>query len=477
MNDLYSNPLVSRYSSKEMGELFSPKNKYTIWHKLWLALAESEKELGLNISDEQIKEMKENVGKIDFEKVALYESKTRHEVIAHIEAWGEVCPKARPVIHLGATSAFVMDNGDLIQMQQGLNLVKRRMVSLIKLMGDFSEKNKDIPTLGYTHFQPAQLTTVGKRATLWIYDLIIDFEDLIFRLENFKLRGVKGTVGTQDSFMNLFNKDEDKIRQLEKLFSNKMGVSQSVPVSGQTYSRKLDYLILTTLSNIAQSAHKIGTDIRLLQGLQELEEPFGKKQVGSSAMPYKRNPMRSERVCSLARFVMQMTSGIAYNHAVQWLERSLDDSANRRMMIAESFLAIDAILLIMTNIFQDLKVYPKMTEKRINENLPFLTAEYVIMEIVKKGGDRQDAHAAFREHAMKAVEDMKEHGLDNELIKSLSEDSQIDLNVQELEKVLDPQNMIGRSIGQVEDFIKNIVKPVIKKYDDGIVEEKITLKV
>lgn len=477
-HDQYVNPLVNRYASEEMGRIFSPFHKYHVWHQLWIALAESEKELGLDISDAQINEMRSNLGKIDFDKVSLYEKKSRHEVIAHIEAWGEICPLARPIIHLGATSAFVMDNGDMIQIKEGLELLKKRLVNLIKVMADFAKEYKSLPVLGYTHFQPAQLTTLGKRVVLWLYDFILDYEDLEYRLEKIQLRGVKGTVGTQDSFMNLFNKDEGKIKRLEKLFDEKMGFKRgSVPVCGQTYTRKWDYLNLTALSNLAQSAHKIATDIRLLQGLQELEEPFGEKQVGSSAMPYKRNPMRSERVCSLSRFVMQMTDLGGQNHAAQWLERTLDDSANRRMMIPESFLAMDAILLIMTNIFQGMKVYPKLIERRIKENLPFLTAEHVIMESVKKGGDRQEAHARFRDLAMEAVYEMKELGIENDLIKKLGESPDIDLSLEELQEVLKPENMTGRAESQVKDFIDEVVNPIISKNSSLLDENNIDLKV
>lgn len=475
--EIYQNPLSERYASDEMKYAFSAKNKYTIWHKLWLALAESEKELGLDISDEQINELKQNCGKIDFDKSAQYEKKTRHEVMAHIQAWGEICPKAKPILHLGATSAYVMDNGDLIQMREGLLIIRKRLVLLLKVMSQFADQYKSLPCLGYTHFQPAQLTTVGKRAALWIYDFIIDFEDLEHRIANMKLRGVKGTVGTQDSFMKLFNQNETKVKQLDKMVSNKMGFQNSVPVSGQTYSRKLDYLILTALSNLAQSAHKTANDIRLLQGLQELEEPFGESQIGSSAMPYKRNPMRSERVCSLARFIMQMTGLAGTNHATQWLERTLDDSANRRMLIPELFLAADSILLILINVFQGLRVYPKVIEKRIQNNLPFLSAEYVMMEGVKKGKDRQELHEAFRKLAMESVQEMKEQGLDSDLIVKLSQSEEIGLSAAEINQVLNPSNMIGRSEGQVTELIQDAVMPILEKYKKDLSDFSVDLKV
>lgn len=475
--ETYQNPLSDRYASDEMKYAFSPVNKYTVWHKLWLALAEGEKELGLEISDEQIQEMKKNLGKIDFSKAALYEKKTRHEVMAHIQAWGEICPKAKPILHLGATSAFVMDNGDLIQMHEGLVLIKKRLVQLIAALSKFADKTKAIPCLGYTHFQPAQLTTVGKRAALWLYDLILDYEDIEHRLKTFKLRGVKGTVGSQDSFMKLFNNDHRKVKQLDTLVSKKMGFDSSVPVSGQTYTRKLDYLILTALSNLAQSIHKMATDIRLLQGVQELEEPFGESQVGSSAMPYKRNPMRSERACSLSRFIMQMTELAAQNHATQWLERTLDDSANRRIMLPECFLAADSILLIMTNVFQGLQVYPKVIEKRIQANLPFLSAEYVMMEGVKKGKDRQELHEAFRNLAMEAVREMKEEAKESDLIEKLSQSKEIGLNKQDILDVLDPKNMIGRSENQVKDLIENYVQPILSSNQEYLSNISVDLKV
>lgn len=471
----YENPLVERYASKEMLKIFSPLNKYTIWHKLWLCLAQTQKELGLSISDEQITEMENNLGKIDFEKVALYEKTTRHEVMAHIQAWGEVCPKSRPIIHLGATSAFVMDNGDLIQMKQGLKLVRTRLVALLKVMGDFAKQYHNLPALGYTHFQPAQLTTVGKRAALWIYDFILDFEDLENRIQNLKLRGVKGTVGTQDSFMKLFDNNEEKVKLLDKNLSKKMGFLDSVPVSGQTYTRKIDYLILTALSNLAQSAHKIATDIRLLQGMQELEEPFESSQIGSSAMPYKRNPMRSERVCSLSRMVMQWVALAGENHGVQWLERSLDDSANRRMLIPEVFLATDAFLSILTNVFSGLQVYPKVIEKRIQENLPFLSAEYVMMESVKKGADRQDVHEAFRELAMQAVKEIKEEGKNPDLIQKIAQSTHFPLDKEEVLKVLDSSKMVGRASGQTLELLTEWVEPILKKYPEKI--EPLELKV
>ncbi|HCL56861.1 MAG TPA: adenylosuccinate lyase [Spirochaetia bacterium] len=478
MSEFYSNPLVERYASKEMAHIFSSLNKYTAWHDLWIALAESEKELGLSITDEQIEEMKKNKGRFDFEKVKNYEKTTRHEVMAHIQAWGEICPKARAIMHLGATSAFVMDNGDLIQMNQGLKLLRKRFLSLIQAVSDFSEKNKEIPCLGYTHFQPAQLTTVGKRAVLWLYDLLLDYQDLTYRLENMQLRGAKGTVGTQDSFMKLFDNNHDKVKKLDQRVSEKIGFEKgSIPVSGQTYTRKIDYILLTSLSNIAQSAHKISTDIRLLQGLQELEEPFEENQIGSSAMPYKRNPMRSERVCSLSRFVMQLTGLAGSNHSVQWLERTLDDSANRRMMISEMFLAVDAILIIMTNVFKGLKVYPKMIEKRIEENLAFLSAEYVIMESVKKGKDRQDVHEAFRKAAMECVQNKKEKGIETDLVKLLIQSPDMNLSENEIRDVLNPSKMIGRAVEQVNEFLELEINPILERDKKWMKDENIELKV
>jgi len=471
----YVNPLTTRYASKEMLEIFSMSRKYTLWHELWIALAEAEKEIGLDISDEQINEMKFNKGKIDFEKVEIYEKETRHEVIAHIRGWGDYCKKARPIIHLGATSAFVMDNGDLIQMYQALELIKKRLVNLINIMAKKAYEYRSLPTLGYTHFQPAQLTTLGKRISLWLQDLIIDLEELDFRLRRKKIRGVKGTVGTQDSFMKLFNNDSKKVKELDNLVCKKLGF-EPIELSSQTYTRKIDSQILSTLSSIANTLHKIGTDIRLLQGIGEIEEPFEEKQVGSSAMPYKRNPMRSERICSLTRYVMTISPLSGYNHSLQWLERTLDDSANRRIMIPEAFFAIDASLIIAINIFQGLVVNKSLIEKRINENLPFLSAEYVIMESVKKGYDRQDVHEAFREVSMQAIKKIKE-GYKVDLVEMLCNSSEIPLKDEEIRKILSPFNMIGRAEEQVLDYINGVVNPILKENEHLIDTNYVDLKV
>ncbi len=452
----YVNPLTTRYASDEMIKIFSSLNKYTIWHDLWIALAEAEKELGLNISDEQINEMKQNKGKIDFNKIAEYEKETRHEVMAHIKGWGDFCPKARPIIHLGATSAYVMDNGDLIQMYQALEIIKKRLINLLSIMKKRALEYKSLPVLGYTHFQPAQLTTLGKRIALWIQDIVMDINEIEFRLNNKKLRGAKGTVGTQDSFMKLFDNDSKKVKKLDYLVCKKLGF-EPIELSSQTYTRKIDYQLLSTLSGIAQSLHKIGTDIRLLQGLGEIEEPFEEKQVGSSAMPYKRNPMRSERICSLTRYVMTISPLAGQNYSLQWLERTLDDSANRRIMISEAFLALDAAILIAINVFKGLIVNKKIIEKRIKDNLPFLSAEYVITESVKKGYDRQEIHELFRETSMEALKKIK-NGENIDLIKMLTESKKIPLKSKDIEEILTPEKMTGRAEEQVLEYLDFVDK-------------------
>ena len=412
----YSNPLTERYCSKDMSYIFSPQFKFSTWRKLWIALAEGEKELGINITDEQIEELKAHVNDINFDDAKRIEREVRHDVMSHVQAYGLQCPKAKGIIHLGATSAYVGDNTDVIQMNEALKLIRIKLVNLINNLKQFALKNKDIATLGFTHFQAAQLTTVGKRATLWAQDLIIDLEDLNYRLENMKLRGVKGTTGTQASFVALFEGDNAKIKQLDKIVCNKMGFESSYAVSGQTYTRKLDSQVLNVLAGIAQSMHKMTNDIRLLQHLKELEEPFEKKQIGSSAMAYKRNPMRSERISSLSKFIIAESISPAMVEATQWLERSLDDSANKRLSIPQAFMAADAILEIGINVTDGLVVYESMINKHINEELPFMATENILMEAVKRGGDRQELHEEIRELSMKAAYRVKHEGLNNNLI-------------------------------------------------------------
>ena len=408
----YKNPLEERYASQEMLYNFSPNNKFQNWRKLWIALAEIEKNLGLDISDEQIQQLKDNVDNIDYEKAAEYEKKFRHDVMAHVHTYGDVAPLARPIIHLGATSAFVGDNTDLIQMRDGLLILKKKLVNVIHSLSEFALKYKDLPTLGFTHYQPAQLTTVGKRATLWLQSIILDFEELEFFLETLRFRGVKGTTGTAASFLELFNGDYQKVKTLDKELSARFGFEKVFGVSGQTYDRKVDAKVLALLSNIAQSAHKFTNDLRLLQNLKEIEEPFEKNQIGSSAMAYKRNPMRSERIGALAKFVMSLSSSSAMVAATQWFERTLDDSANKRLAIPQAFLAVDSILLIWNNILNGIVVYENRINKHIMEELPFMATEYIIMEEVKAGGDRQEIHEIIRVHSMEASKKVKIEGKD-----------------------------------------------------------------
>ncbi len=466
MNNVYSNPLVERYGTKEMLENFSPNKKFSTWRKLWIALAESEKELGLNITDEQIAEMKKYVNDINYDVAAKRELEVRHDVMAHVHAFGVQAPLAAPIIHLGATSAYVGDNTDLVQIRDGFEILKKKFINIFKNMSDFAMENKDLPTLGFTHFQAAQLTTVGKRTTLWLQSLMMDFEELEFRIENMRFRGVKGTTGTQASFEELFNGDYDKVKQLDIMVSKKLGFDRRFMVTGQTYDRKVDSETLNLLSNIAQTAHKLTNDIRLLQHLKEIEEPFGKKQIGSSAMAYKRNPMRSERVSSLAKFVIAMQQSTAMTSATQWFERTLDDSANKRLSIPQAFLAIDSILVILQNIFDGMVVYPKMIEKRIMSELPFMATEYIIMEGVKNGGDRQELHERIREHSMEAGKQVKVEGKDNDLIERILADDYFNIDKEKLLSILDPKNFIGFAPQQTVEFLEEEINPIIKKYEN-----------
>ena len=451
----YKNPLEERYSSAEMLFNFSPDNKFQTWRKLWIALAEIEKDLGLDISEAQISQLKEQAENIDYKVAADYEKKFRHDVMAHVHAYGDVAPLAKPIIHLGATSAFVGDNTDLIQIRDGLQILKKQLVNVIKNVSDFALQYKDLPTLGFTHFQPAQLTTVGKRATLWLQSLLLDFEELEFFLETLRFRGVKGTTGTAASFLELFDGDYTKVKHLDKELSKRFGFEKVFGVSGQTYDRKIDAKVMALLSNIAQSAHKFTNDLRLLQNLKEIEEPFEKNQIGSSAMAYKRNPMRSERISALAKFVISLQNSSAMVAATQWFERTLDDSANKRLTIPQAFLAVDAILLIWNNIMNGIVVYENRIHKHIMEELPFMATEYIIMEEVKAGGDRQEIHEIIRVHSMEASKKVKMEGKENDLIERILNDDSLKLDKTKLKEVLDPKNFIGFAPIQTEEFVKN----------------------
>ncbi|MBT2622381.1 MULTISPECIES: adenylosuccinate lyase [Chryseobacterium] len=464
----YKNPLEERYSSEEMLFNFSHNNKFRTWRQLWIALAEIEKDLGLEISDEQIAELKANAENIDYEKAAEYEKKFRHDVMAHVHTYGDVAPSAKGIIHLGATSAFVGDNTDLIQIRDGLLILKKKLVNVMKNLADFSIQYKDLPTLGFTHFQPAQLTTVGKRATLWLQSLVLDIEELDFFLETLRFRGVKGTTGTAASFLELFNGDYSKVKHLDKELSKRFGFDKVFGVSGQTYDRKIDAKVVALLSNIAQSAHKFSNDLRLLQNLKEVEEPFEKNQIGSSAMAYKRNPMRSERIGALAKYVMSLTTSSAMVASTQWFERTLDDSANKRLTIPQAFLAVDAILLIWNNIMNGIVVYPNRINKHIEEELPFMATEYIIMEEVKAGGDRQEIHEVIRVHSMEASKKVKEEGKENDLIERILNDDSLKLDKSKLKEVLDPKNFIGFAPIQTEEFINNEVQPILDQNKDLI---------
>ncbi|MDU1910640.1 adenylosuccinate lyase [Fusobacterium sp.] len=466
--NIYSNPLAERYSSKEMLENFSPDKKFSTWRKLWIALAESEKELGLHITDEQIAEMKANIYNIDYELAAKKESEFRHDVMAHVHTFGTQAPKAMPIIHLGATSAFVGDNTDLIQIKDGLDIVKTKLINVISEMSKFAMEYKELPTLGFTHFQAAQLTTVGKRATLWLQSLLLDLEELEFREKTLRFRGVKGTTGTQASFKELFNDDFSKVKALDEKITEKMGFDKRFLVTGQTYDRKVDSEIMNLLANIAQSAHKFTNDLRLLQHLKEVEEPFEKSQIGSSAMAYKRNPMRSERISSLAKFVIALQQSTAMTAATQWFERTLDDSANKRLSLPQAFLAIDAILIIWKNVLDGLVVYPKIIEKHLTSELPFMSTEYIIMECVKNGGDRQELHERIRVHSMEAGKMVKIEGKENDLIERILNDKYFNLDKDRLLKILSPKNFIGFAPEQTEEFINVEVKPILERYSDKL---------
>jgi len=464
MKTKYESPFNARYSSDAMQLQFSPDMKFKTWRRLWIALAEAEQELGLNITDAQINELKANVDTIDYEAADLYEKKFRHDVMAHIHAYGDLCPTAKGIIHLGATSCYVGDNTDLIVMTEALKLIRTELVAVIEKLSAFAMQHKALPTLGFTHFQPAQLVTVGKRATLWIQELLLDLEDLNFTIDNMKLLGSKGTTGTQASFLAIFDGDHQKVKKLDAIIAKKMGFDDCYPVSGQTYSRKIDSKVLNVLSGVAQSAYKFSNDIRLLQSMKEIEEPFETSQVGSSAMAYKRNPMRSERISSLARYVICDAMNPAITASTQWFERTLDDSANRRISIPEAFLAVDAILNIYLNISDGLVVYPKVIEKHVMAELPFMATENIMMEAVKRGGDRQELHELIRVYSQEAGNQVKVHGLENDLIDRIMADHTFNLTIEDLKDILTPDQYIGRCPEQVYEFITEVVNPLIEGY-------------
>lgn len=464
----YTSSLSERYPSKEMKYLFSPEMKFRTWRKLWIALAESEKELGLPITDEQIAELKAAADDINYDDAKEREKIVRHDVMSHVYAYGLQCPNAKGIIHLGATSCYVGDNTDLIIMTEALKLVRKKLINVIANLADFSEKYKAMPALGFTHFQPAQPTTVGKRATLWLHDLVLDLDDLDHVLDNMKLLGSKGTTGTQASFLELFDGDLEKVKKIDGLIAEKMGFDGCYPVSGQTYSRKIDSRVLNVLAGIAQSAHKFSNDIRLLQHLKEIEEPFEKNQIGSSAMAYKRNPMRSERIAALSNFVIAGSLNPAITASTQWFERTLDDSANKRLSVSESFLAIDGVLELYMNITSGLVVYPKVIEARLMSELPFMATENIMMDAVKAGGDRQVLHEKIRQHSMAAGKRVKEEGADNDLLDRIAADPDFNMTKEQLLALMKPENFTGCAESQTEDFLNTVVKPIIEANRDAL---------
>lgn len=457
----YENPLTARYASREMQAIFSPDRKFTLWRQLWVALAEAEQALGLKITDDQINEMKAHLHDIDYDAVAREERLIRHDVMSHVHVFGDCCPTAKPIIHLGATSCYVGDNTDLILMRDALQLIRVRLLQCIQALADFADRYKDLPTLGFTHFQPAQPVTVGKRAALWLQDLVMDLEDLDYVASTLRFLGSKGTTGTQASFMDLFDGDESRVRRLDQLIAEKMGFDRVYDLSGQTYSRKVDARVCQVLAGIAQSAHKFSNDIRLLQHLKEVEEPFETGQIGSSAMAYKRNPMRSERMASLSRLVLSLTQNPAHTAATQWFERTLDDSAGKRVSVPEAFLAVDSILSIYLNVCSGLVVYPKMIERHLQSELPFMATENILMAEVKRGGDRQQLHERIRVHAMAAGRRVKTEGLDNDLLERIAADPAFHLDLEALEALLDAALYTGRCAGQVTDYLNRVVNPLL----------------
>ena len=459
----YQNPLTGRYAGPEMNYNWSPHKKHSTWRRLWLALAEEEQKLGLDITDTQIAEMRQHLDDVNFDVAEAFEKELRHDVMSHVHAFGQQCPEAMPIIHLGATSCYVTDNTELIQMRDGLKILKAKLLKLIEQLADFCEKYRSMPTLGFTHYQPAQLTTVGKRFALYLQDFMLDLEELEFESANLPFRSVKGTTGTQASFLALFNRDYSKVAELEKRVAARMGFDKIIDLSGQTYTRKVDYKVLSVLSGIGQSAHKMATDIRLLANLRELEEPFGKKQIGSSAMAYKRNPMRSERVCSLSRYLMNLPLNCAQTHSVQWFERTLDDSANRRLALSEAFLTADVVLSTLINITDGLQVWPNVIAKRVRAELPFMATENLMMAAVKKGGDRQELHEVIREHSMAAARRIKEEGGDNDLLERLRNDAAFASIRDDFDAIVNPDDFIGCAPEQVERYLTEKVRPVLAR--------------
>lgn len=470
-NDVYENPLISRYASREMARLWGAQRKFSTWRRLWIALAESQQQLGLPIADEQLAEMKTKVDEINFDAARDHERRLRHDVMAHVHAFGDQCPAAKPIIHLGATSCFVTDNTDLLLLRDSLKLIQQRLVAVIDRLAAFAAEHRELPCLGFTHFQPAQPTTVGKRATLWAYDLVLDLREIEHRLAELRARSTKGTTGTQASFLKLFDGDHAKVRQLERLVAEKLGFEQTYAVTGQTYSRKVDAQVLDALSGVAQSAHKAATDLRLLASRKEIEEPFEKDQIGSSAMAYKRNPMRSERICGLARYAMSLQSNAANTLATQWMERTLDDSANRRLVLPQAMLAVDAVLVLYQNVASGLVVYPAVIAKNLAEELPFMATENILMDAVAAGGDRQELHEKIRVHSQEAASQVKQHGKPNDLIERMQNDivfSSVDFSA-----AMDPRQFVGRAPEQVDEFLETIVNPILEKHggDDQLSAE------
>lgn len=471
MTNSYESPFCSRYASPEMQYIFSADKKFTTWRRLWTALARAESTLGLPVTMEQVEELEAHINDIDYTVAAAREREVRHDVMAHVYTYGLVCPKARGIIHLGATSCYVGDNTDIIVMRDALHLIKRKIINVMAQLGAFAEEYKALPCLAYTHLQPAQLTTIGKRATLWLNELLMDLEELDFRIDSLKLLGSKGTTGTQASFMELFGNDSGKVKELERLIAEEMDFDGVVPVSGQTYSRKLDSMVVATLGGIAQSASKFSNDMRLLQSFKEMEEPFEAHQIGSSAMPYKRNPMRCERITSLARYVMIDTLNPAFTAGTQWFERTLDDSANKRISVAEAFLGTDAILNIMLNVTDGLVVHEKIVHARIMAELPFMASENIMMNAVKKGGDRQELHEKIRTYALQAGSRVKDDGLDNNLCDLILADKAFDITAEEMHAILNPENFTGRSAEQVEEFLADCINPILDENSDILGEK------
>lgn len=475
--NVYETPLSSRYASPEMLRLFSPDKKFSTWRRLWVALARGEMELGLPVTPEQVAELEAHIDDINYAAAARWEKELRHDVMAHIHAYGEQCPTAMPIIHLGATSCYVGDNTDMILMREGLMLIREKLVKVLSYLADFAERYKSLPTLGFTHFQSAQLVTVGKRATLWMNELLMDLDEVEYRISRMALLGSKGTTGTQASFLELFEGDHEKVKALEEKIAAEMGFDSVVPVSGQTYSRKVDAAVLATLSGIAQSASKFANDLRLLCHLKEVEEPFEAHQIGSSAMPYKRNPMRCERICGLARYVMADAMNPAFTAATQWFERTLDDSANKRVSVPEAFLAVDAILNIYANVASGLVVHEKVIARHVTEELPFMATENIMMDAVKRGGDRQALHERIRQLSLEAGRNIKEEGLPNNLIDLIAAEPMFGLTRAEIEAHLDPARYIGRCPQQVEEFLRDDVRPLLKRYASALEKKDTELTV